>query len=278
MHDLSSWPKLVLPDSNHGSISHRDRLTPSLEWGPLQPPNSSLPGVRWGLMVSGRVNGSVVAVKRIVMVGMRLLPFRPGELVDNHLGNAEVELRMCRMCTNCGGTSRFGGGISSGWRRLKGHIHQCALSRYSHYNTSGVCTQPQLLRVHRGDVPSDEHERTACSTQQMLNLQGSWAADGTRFHHESCELPSWSSIRSRLAGATDLRLLFVGDSTLEELALLVAHAAGYQFEDLAVRECGNGSNFRHFDATSTPQPNTHYASHSSSEQPDCGDNHTCHLS
>ena len=220
-------------------------------------------------MVSGRVNGSVVAVRRIVMVGMSFIPFRPGELVDKHLGNAEVELRMCRICTYCGGTSsHLGGGISSGWRqqkvssglrRLKGNILQCALSTDWHYNTSEVCAQPLLLSVHRGDAPSDQHERTACSTQQMLNVQGSWSADGTRFHHESCELPSWSSIRSRLAGATDMRLLFVGDSTLEELALLVAHGAGYQFEDLNVRECGNGSHFRHFDAFGTPQPNTHHA-------------------
>ena len=48
-------------------------------------------------------------------------------------------------------------------------------------------------------------------------------------------------------------LLFVGDSTLEEQALLFAHAAGYAFAELqtepACFEGGKGSRWRHFNAS-----------------------------
>lgn len=248
------WPKLVLLNSSGGvdpSRSHvhkSARLRVRLEWGALRPPNSSVVGERWSLMVSRSVNGASVAVRRILLLEADPRPFLVAlpTYVDT---GSELELRACRICTKCSGDES----ISSAWRPSA----HCQLSDSSFYNSTGVCTRPHVLRV-RDSMVRQRHpiSRTAqassrCGAHQLLSLrlQGSWAADGSDFvHDEACEVLPAEALLTLLRKAVGLRVLFIGDSTLEEVALIFAHASGYKFDELDVKPCGNASHYRHFDA------------------------------
>ena len=69
---------------------------------------------------------------------------------------------------------------------------------------------------------------------------GAWRGDVWRAAAGGCELAPYAALARRLAAAPRARAaLFVGDSALEELALLVANAAGYAPAELRVpAACG----------------------------------------
>ena len=96
--------------------------------------------------------------------------------------------------------------------------------------------QDQLRAIDRGQCGEHLHGRGATA-------EGLWAENGATYLHHACQLPSFEEAAGRLQQRRR-RLLFVGDSTLEEQALLMAHAAGYTLEELRPKSCGNASRYR----------------------------------
>eukprot|EP00966_Prymnesium_polylepis_P210621 4876672-Prymnesium_polylepis.1 len=108
-------PRLRLPLLNSSSGRRLTHLRPLVDWGLLHPPNASLVGERWSLMISSiSAGGRTSAVRRVLLQGSDIPPLRLGSLVDDT--STAVELRMCRICSKCSGAES----ISSGWR-LQAH-------------------------------------------------------------------------------------------------------------------------------------------------------------
>ena len=125
----------------------------------------------------------------------------------------------------------------------------------------GLCTARRRVVVpnHQRAATAD---RPCCSLllnagQEPLSLASGWWVPGNdsargdaTFEHQHCSMPTLDKMQLHLQrGATTGRVLFVGDSTIEEQALMLANSAGYAFSELNLR-CPNasGSRYREFDA------------------------------
>lgn len=157
-----------------------------------------------------------------------------------HTESKRYTLRACRVCVGCG---RDGANqsalVSSKWRN-KSSVDECT--------HAGLCTTAEHVTV----PAASRVKRPCCSSLVGSSglTSGGWSRDGAAFEHHACVMPSLSHLQRGLRAAR-AAVLFVGDSTLEEQALLFAHAAGYAFAELQTEPAceQGGSLWRHWNAT-----------------------------
>lgn len=112
--------------------------------------------------------------------------------------------------------------------------------------SGGVCEN----MIHNIKPTGKAKETIDCKTpfhvSQMLS-RGAWQDD--TWVSPVCSLPDDTILRQRMSNQT---ILFLGDSTIEEIALMTAHAAGFNLSTIH-RTCNSDNSwFRNFHATGGP--------------------------
>ena len=245
MHPL---PKLLILGSNTddgATLCVNEHIQVALDscW----PGDGELSAYHWSLTASLQ-KGSIDAPKgsRISTTpstGCDLPPLRLPPL------RGKWELKACRVCKFCHShQARFDStylGLTAGPAQ---HDWHCG--------ATGDCTPPLKIVLQQcgAALPLAAARQRPCELADLTGRHaltaGHWRPDGT-YQLSSCTLPPRRALASGLRSLPPRRVLFIGDSSVEDLALQYAHAVGYRFSELKVdATCVKygGSLYRHFDA------------------------------
>ena len=124
---------------------------------------------------------------------------------------------------------------------------------------TGVCVHESFRQPVLQPGAARPSGRKACD-DALNSGDGYWLIDDATHREiewrvsDACTLPSHATLAAQLRSKAGLSLLFVGDSLLEEQAMLFARTVGYDMTELKRHCVGGSSHFRDFDAVSDMRP------------------------
>ena len=195
----------------------------------------STPSLRWAHFASSTSGG----------VDEQRVAYAIAPVGSLHLDKAlSWSVRTCQACERCADAS-----VSISSHQL-GHRPRCGWAYFQRYSFRN-CTE--AVNISRSRAPP-RSRYNSCAAAQLTGsgvlARGSWLASGGEYILDGCSIPTFDEVTERAAASTS-RVLFVGDSSLEEMALLFAHASGLALSSLSRKRCthdGTGSLYRHFDS------------------------------